>query len=162
MNAQELAMPHHNHNLTPEQDQQVARFLAQAYADSRPDAEPDTALRENLGYQMDRTADLVRDARSTDDLNLSCWLCYSRLDIREHTHWAHIHHRGRQMCDACANRLENALHSGVITSLIPEEQAALLPAAEPFPDQQTSRRLRRQYANALGWLEQISAGAKDS
>ena len=119
-------------------------------------------MREDLGYQVDTTADLVRAAIHPEDLNLSCWLCCSNLDLQEHSHWAHIQRHGRQMCDACANRLENDLHRGITTSLIPDEQATPLPDTEPFPDQQTSRRRCRQYANALGWLALITSSAKDS
>ena len=150
-------MSHHDQILTPDEDQQVADFLAAAYADSRNDIEPETALRESLGYRVESVADLVRDATDPDDLNLSCWLCYGRLDIQDNSHWAQIDYHGRQMCDACANRLENALHSGAVTSLTPDEQAPLIPYAIQPQDSLAAQRMRRHYANALGWLELITA-----
>ena len=150
-------MPHHNQPLTPNEDRQVARFLATAYADSRKDTEPETALRENLGYQVESVADLVRDATDPNDLNLSCWLCCIRLDIQDHSHWAHIDYHGRQMCDACANELENALHDGILTYCVPDEQKPLIPDTDQRHDIQACQRIRRRYAKALGWLELIDA-----
>lgn len=150
-------MPHHDKTLTPEEDQQIARFLATAYANSRNDTEPETALRENLGYQVESVAELVRDATDPDDLSLSCWLCYIRLDIRDHSHWAHIHYHGRQMCDACANQLENALHHGIITCCVPDEQMPLVPDADQHRHIQASQRMRRRYGDALGWPGMIAA-----
>ena len=43
-------MPHHNRTLPADQDRQVAEFIAQAWARSQREPEPDKALHRALGY----------------------------------------------------------------------------------------------------------------
>lgn len=148
-----MPMPHHNKVLPAEEDRRIALFLAQAYADSRSDPKPETALRRALGYWVQSMNELLRYAYTPDELAVSCHVCADDLDIGYHTHWATVQHAEGEICGPCVNRLEDALPNGSIINQIPDQQNPLLPDTSQPTGGEQARRMRYSYTQAMHWLD---------